>query len=409
MRITAGSRVVVTQGFLFRYAGSEVATFELVREFASFGAEVLVVTHGWSEEWAAEFAPLDKVRLVRLDDEGLDDLLGSAPIDLAWIHHQVIPRRMLEAPGETAFVFHHMSPYHALEFPIAFEIERKLATAAVFAAPETKSVQTATGLFEGIEPERLRVLGNPAPGIFDTAAPRRSPRVERVLIVSNHIPNEVLAAVATLTGVEVVVRGEETGKGAVGRLVDPAEIQGVDAVITIGKTVQYSLIAGTPVYCYDHFGGPGWLSPANVEQARAFNFSGRSFEKKDAATITAELVDGFAAAKRDADEIKATIGDQFRLDLVLTALLDEVPPKPAEQPTKAEIESHSREQDFRDIYYNVTEGQRRTVDYLTGRLEIAETQRDDARNQLRDIRSSRSYKAAMRASSTLSRLKPRRG
>jgi hypothetical protein len=49
-----------------------------------------------------------------------------------------------------------------------------------------------------------------------------------------------------------------------------------DCVISIGKTVQYCLVQGIPVFLYDRFGGPGYLNESNYELAEYYNFSGRS-------------------------------------------------------------------------------------------------------------------------------------
>ena len=32
---------------------------------------------------------------------------------------------------------------------------------------------------------------------------------------------------------------------------------------------------GLPLYCYDHFGGPGYININNIEHNTYFNFSGR--------------------------------------------------------------------------------------------------------------------------------------
>jgi hypothetical protein len=88
--------------------------------------------------------------------------------------------------------------------------------------------------------------------------------------------------------------------------------------VTIGKTVQYALVAGVPVYCYDTFGGPGWLSPENVEAAAANHFSGAGSAKRDAATIAAELVEGWDRARRDAEALLPLAWERFDLHARLT-------------------------------------------------------------------------------------------
>jgi hypothetical protein len=409
VRVTAESRILLTQGFLYNFAGSEAVTFEIAHYFSALGAEVLVATHGWSDEWEREFEALARTRLFRLDDPLLEAELAENAPDLAWIHHQTIPRFLLEHPILTAFVFHHMSAFHPLEFPLAFEVERKLATAAVFAAPETREAQIGSHLLDGIEESRLKVLGNPAPRAFESASPRRPKTLERLLVVSNHIPEEVVHALELLRpDTTVTVRGSESDKGAVGRRVEPEELHLADAVLTIGKTVQYSLLAGVPVYCYDHFGGPGWLTPDNFDQARTYNFSGRSFQPKDAATIAAELSTEFEKAQADADRLKSRYASDFTLESVMESLLAETPPRVVEVPSPQEIESQQREQAFRGVFFNLSEAQRRTIEYLTGLVAHSNAERDEAQRLLSLLQSSRSFRAVSGLSRIASRLLPRR-
>jgi hypothetical protein len=64
-------------------------------------------------------------------------------------------------------------------------------------------------------------------------------------------------------------------------------------VVTIGKTVPYCLALKIPVYCYDHFGGPGWLHEENLDLASQNNFSGRGFSGKTPQAIALEIAEGY--------------------------------------------------------------------------------------------------------------------
>ncbi|MEW6856332.1 hypothetical protein ABG752_11000 [Streptococcus iniae] len=76
-------------------------------------------------------------------------------------------------------------------------------------------------------------------------------------------------------------------------------IAGYDCVIGIGKNVQYCLAMGKPIYVYDHFKGPGYLTAENIEQAAFNNFSGRGFEKcrKTSQEIVSDLLAGYQSAQ----------------------------------------------------------------------------------------------------------------
>ena len=99
------------------------------------------------------------------------------------------------------------------------------------------------------------------------------------------------------------------GSGGVVALVSPAHVDAADAVITIGKTVQYALAAACPVFCYDIHGGPGWLTQRNLGTARRHNFSGRPFARMDAAAIARQVLDGYAGALAEASTLGSAISD----------------------------------------------------------------------------------------------------
>ena len=53
----------------------------------------------------------------------------------------------------------------------------------------------------------------------------------------------------------------------------------------------------TPLYCYDRFGGPGYLEPEEFEEAKRTNYSGRSNPKKlSAEELVEDLIRGYPDA-----------------------------------------------------------------------------------------------------------------
>lgn len=70
-----------------------------------------------------------------------------------------------------------------------------------------------------------------------------------------------------------------------------------DVVITIGRTAQLCFASTTPLYCYDRFGGPGYLEPEEFEEAKRTNYSGRSNPKKlSAEELVEDLIRGYPDA-----------------------------------------------------------------------------------------------------------------
>lgn len=162
---------------------------------------------------------------------------------------------------------------------------------------------------------------------FNNAAPmrwsqrvRRRRRMSSVVIVSNHIPPELNDAVPLLRaqGIEVAILGQ----GYDYRLINEYMLVRHDAIITIGKTVQYALLARIPVYVYDRYGGPGYLAASNIEAAQFFNFSGRCCRRQvTAEQIAREVIDGHAPADEYLRSLPEQALDAFRLETYARELL----------------------------------------------------------------------------------------
>jgi hypothetical protein len=107
---------------------------------------------------------------------------------------------------------------------------------------------------------------------------KSSTEVKRICIVSNHCPKELqeLKELAEKNDIEVDIYGE----GHIKKLITKKVLSNYDVIISIGKTVYYSLALGIPTYCYDWFGGYGYINKENIIKAFHRNFCGRGFGKK---------------------------------------------------------------------------------------------------------------------------------
>lgn len=319
--MAALNHVLICTNQLREIRGSELVTLELVEHFLARGARVDVANNLFLWPMTGEFAALPGQERLTVADDPYQEFAG--PYDLIWTQHSVLPPNLIEqlASGglTSAVVWHHMSAQIHMELPILTDVEETLADVSTAASPEVADVLERYGLPR----RRTTLFDNPAPDAFaDAARTRTGDALERVLVVSNHPPEEVLAAAALLRerdGLQVDVLGEATTAARV----TPALLDGYDAVLTIGKTVQYALSMGLPCYVYDHFGGVGWLTPANVEDERWWNFSGRATRRRaDAATLAGELTTGFPAALEFARTRRAEHAEQWRLSGQLDRLVD---------------------------------------------------------------------------------------
>ncbi|WP_424975538.1 hypothetical protein [Dinoroseobacter sp. S124A] len=311
--MTLCSVLIATNQFA-RWAGSEMVATEFAEAFRDRGFDVTLFTNAISSELAG---PLLE-RGVTVTDRPEDVNLWQH--DLVYCQHSVFAR-LFEKPvpkrgAFPVFVFNHLSPYAPLEVP-GPHFEKAFGDIILTNSPETRSALV------NHDPDleaRAEVFPNPAPASFQRG--ERPPReaLRRLLCVSNHVPTEMRHALRHLekAGVAVV----RVGRKDTPRRISPTDFDGIDAVVSIGKTVQYALAARVPVFCYDRFGGPGWLSHDNFEAAAEANFSGRCMRNpREAEVLAAELLSGFAEADRFAVGMPEELRSRFFLDPLLTSVL----------------------------------------------------------------------------------------
>lgn len=317
-------RILLVQPFLYVYSGSEVLTLELAEALLQRGARVTIASWVWSEEMADEVAAIGDVELLAINSEAFRSLADSGQIDLAWIHQGLIPEPFVSHPHpHTKFVFAHLSAFYPSEMPFVPAIETAFADWVFFVSPETRDFFEDHELLAGIPQSRKSLLYNPAPDSFHEIPGSARP-LSSLLVVSNHLPIELIDAIHILRtekNIEVTVVGlEQVGINSSPSRVDAHIVENHDAVITIGKTVQYGLAANRPAYCYDYFGGPGWITEENFDRALHYNFSGRGFSKKDAYDIVDEIIQGFSNARDFVSSSGECIRARFSYDSVLDTI-----------------------------------------------------------------------------------------
>lgn len=119
----------------------------------------------------------------------------------------------------------------------------------------------------------------------------RRNKVEKIAIISNHVPKELLELSEVMQGSCMI---DYIGAEYEPRLVNADLLRNYDLVITIGRTVQQCFALKIPVYVYDYFGGPGYINDINFALAEKNNFSGRGgFERKTAEELKADIEDNY--------------------------------------------------------------------------------------------------------------------
>jgi hypothetical protein len=269
--------ILITNRRLENFGGSELVALELAEEFKAQGYDVLLYSPYIGD-------PMKRVIKVPYTTE----LPKTDDFDTLWIHHNILIHKLgFKKRAGQKIIFNHMSSYVSAEWPQNVQYENDLADLIFANSAETRVKLEDLGL------KGVRLFQNPAPKIFEGVGGSGS----EILLVSNHRPPELANIVGNRVGLEYP------------RRMTPEIMSQAKLVICNGKTVQMALRAGVPVYLYDHFGGPGWLTEKNFEKAVHFNFSGRGF-------------DGWKTLEQIQKELE-TIGpvlpcpDRFKLEKVL--------------------------------------------------------------------------------------------
>lgn len=311
-------RFLICQPLIHNINGSTLVTFELAKYLKNKGSDVTVYTCTLDNPARELF---EKSNLKVLTPNSSKNL-KLRDFDYIWIHSQVLPKTIIEDLGKNhskypIFIFLHMSSMDWLpdEHPYILNLEEQLSDLSLYICEEVR--KSNTGFFLK-EPE-YGYFRNPAPSYFLPSAKRKK-KLEKILFVSNYLPEELYAAKEELArkGYFVKFLGED---GDDYKLLTPNMLQQYDAVISIAKTAQYCLINNTPIYIYGKFGGCGWLNKKNYKKAKSCNFCGSDgFSHKTSKKIITEFLSGYD----DAFSFQHEYHEKFQKDLLIDNVLDDL-------------------------------------------------------------------------------------
>lgn len=306
--------ILISNNTVKGYTGSELVTLDIAAEFKHRGYDVTIATFGKDASTIKSLDDLD-VNWLDLNIEQFSTKFRE--FDIIWSHHFTTLDTILMDMKIIAktIIFSSMSPYEPLESPPIYAEHLSLILAN---SDETKNQLLRYGLSAGM----VYTFPNPvAREWFSHPSPRLNSNLKKLAIISNHVTAELEGAVEHLQGMGVVV--DIIGINHKYLQVTPATLTDFDCIVTIGRTVQQAMVLGIPVYCYDRYGGPGYIRIYNLEECASFNYSGRCCGKiKTSKQIANELVDDYTAATKDTPSITKIAREKYRLDLAISQALD---------------------------------------------------------------------------------------
>lgn len=247
-------KILLLTNHLADYSGSEMQILELYRYFKNRGNTVHVYANYVHTPFCLEFEEQDIFRDIQTID--------ISQYQFIWSQHAIFSRLFSQnTPEFQAIVISvHLSPYEMLELS-SLHYMQKLNAHFIANSQETQEKLQEFG----IDPQKIIISHNAAPQKFITPPPQNAV-LRKIAIVSNHPPAEILAAAELLQQRQIQV--DIFGLGHQFQVVTPDLICDYDVIVSIGKTVQYALLANRALYCYDHFGGCGYLNENNYAIAK---------------------------------------------------------------------------------------------------------------------------------------------
>jgi hypothetical protein len=311
-------RILITQPLVHGINGSTLVTLELASYLKERGASVVVYTYTLDNPARELFEKKDISLSVAKDEPNFK----LSDFDYIWVNSQTLPKSLVEDLRNTTelpyFIFLHMSSMDWIpdEHPYIFELEEKLSDLTLYICEEVRK----SNLEYFKKEPNYAFFRNPAPLNFLRNSCDAAEKIERVLFVSNYLPEELRKARQILEkkGIKVNILGENEDMHV---LLDEKILQQYDAVVSIAKTTHYCLVHNTPIYIYGKFGGCGWLNSANYERAKETNFCGSyGFDYKKPEQIVEEILGGYKKAK----SFQKNHHDAFLKDFLISNIVDDI-------------------------------------------------------------------------------------
>jgi len=295
-----------------RYAGPSLIAVDIAGALASHGATVTVAALGTTRAFSRAFDCVAEVVDLRRDPGPLLSRRFDVVLTQSW---SPACFGLLECGVEYRYlVLGSFSGLTAGEAILGLEDE---ADVLLFHSARNRELQ-APSLPGAAAP--MLVYGNAVPSCWFEDVQPPPAALRRIAVISNHVPAELREAAHALEGDGI--RVDIIGSGDAPRLVTPALVDAYDCVVSIGHTAQKAMARQRPFYCYDHFGGPGYITPLNVEGERTICFSGRSARQtKRGGAIAEELKRQFDAVAASSEDMRKIIERDHRLETVLARIL----------------------------------------------------------------------------------------
>jgi hypothetical protein len=296
---------VLTNLFFRHLTGSELATLDAAKYFLSRGYKVYIFCFEKKNGPLMDVLPRG-IEVIDILAEPIPEISA----DVVWANHWAILTKLLSHENFKAKKIVHLS------LSMYLDEEREPKYAEKLSKLLANSWENAQIRSAENSKLKIEVFNNAVTPDFFMSVKIPLQRLKKLAVVSNNgalCPGGDFDAELRRRGIEPTFFA---GFGMESKIITPAELLTFDAVLTIGRTVQYCMAMGIPVFCYDRFGGPGYINLKNWRDCEKMNYSGRKrlygkdevdsiiLASHDAKKIADDLVGGYAEALRDLPKLR---------------------------------------------------------------------------------------------------------
>ena len=301
--------VLLTNFQMINYSGSELDTLTIANYFLKTGWDVSIFTFECGYPLITDINENIKI----IDINNLCDL--KSHYDLIWAHHFPLLDYLLFSKEISADYIHYLSLSAIMGLESLPEYYEELNLVSAMSDHTLLTLKS-----EGFNVEKISLFTNYS---FETNFKHKvkKRKLKNICVVSNHVPSEVLefAEIYQKKNGKMV---DIYGVGHKYLKITPELLYKYDLVITIGRTVNETISLGIPVYCYDRFGGDGYITMENIEDAYAYAFSGKnSLKKRTSEEIYDDIILGYNNCLQDLSKVKEFGYNHFCFEKTMEKIL----------------------------------------------------------------------------------------
>ena len=321
-------RIVITALFMNNFTGSVFVVSEFAMYFAKHGYKVHIFTFYKDKKVIRSMVNHKNIKVINLKKSWFIPRIRASLI--IGLHHDVFDMLMKtnRVTGDKIIYF-SLSPYDNAE-----KISEQYHN---FTRVYCNSWETAQVRGKENPKQQLHVFNNSVtPEFLIDYNKKYNKKLKKIAIVSNHgifLPNGDFHKYALSSGLDVTFFGSQSGNS---KKIEPQDLLGFDAIISIGRTVQYALCLGVPIFCYDRFGGPGYITLDNWESMEKMNYSGRlkpisnkDLDKSlikhiDAKALVNDMIDNYPGVLKEVKQLRKIAIERYDLYKNLDKLMRDI-------------------------------------------------------------------------------------